>query len=64
MYIVLAKNPRKQWYFKVVASNGKILCHSESYSGKTQARNGARTLVRGSLYKDFRIVEFTEGRER
>lgn len=37
MKIKLVRNKDKQWYFKIVASNGKTLCHSETYSKKSSA---------------------------
>ena len=30
--IQLNKNKAGQWYFKIIASNGRILCHSEAYT--------------------------------
>ena len=34
MKIVVEKNRRGKWYWKIIASNGKILAHSEEYSRK------------------------------
>ena len=28
---------RNQWYFRVLAGNGKVLCHSETYTRKRNA---------------------------
>jgi len=36
MKIVVEKNRRKKWFWKVVSCNGKILAHSEDYSSKTK----------------------------
>jgi uncharacterized protein YegP (UPF0339 family) len=34
MKIVVQKNKRSKWFWKVVASNGRILAHSEDYTRK------------------------------
>ena len=33
------------WYFKIVASNGKILCHSQRYTRKINCYNAAALIV-------------------
>ncbi len=39
-----------QYYFRVVASNGNILCHSESYTTKQNAINGANACVNVAIH--------------
>lgn len=44
----------KKWYFRFIASNGRILCHSEQYESKRGARKGLCSLinaVRNNLIK-------------
>lgn len=39
------KNEDGQWWWRVRASNGKILCHSEQYSGYGKAAHGAQVAL-------------------
>lgn len=34
-----------EWYFKIVARNGRTLAHSEGYRNKTDARHAAQTII-------------------
>ena len=43
MKIVILKK-RNQWYWKLVARNGKILAHSETYSSQRKAIKTATKL--------------------
>ena len=52
MKIVVLKK-RNQWYWKLVAKNGKTLAHSETYSSKAKARQSARSVVRQT---EMRVV--------
>ena len=36
MIIQMLKNKQGKWLFHIKAENGKILCHSESYSSKAK----------------------------
>lgn len=56
----LLKNKRNQWYFRFVASNGKILCHSESYSSRTMARRGMMSLINALESQNNRVEETEE----
>lgn len=49
MNIEILKSKDNQWYFRCVAKNGKILCHSETYHRLSDAKKGAESLVRGIL---------------
>ena len=40
------------WYFRVVASNGKILCHSQSYRSKAACRRGLEAVRSARAPKD------------
>ena len=40
--IRIAKN-RVQWYWVLIAKNGKVLCTSEMYNSKQSARTGIRS---------------------
>jgi len=43
--VVFEKNKKNKWYFKYVAMNGRILCHSEAYSSWTKAHRGFEATV-------------------
>ena len=43
-----------QWYFKIIARNGRTLCHSESYKKLRSAIHAARVIREAKLYN---IVE-------
>ena len=45
MKFEICKDKKGQWFFRIRADNGKILCHSEAYSSKRNAVNAA-VLVR------------------
>lgn len=36
---------RTEWFFRIVASNGKTLCHSETYRTKRACLNGIRAAM-------------------
>lgn len=38
--------PRKKWYFRIVAVNGRILCHGENYSSKTACMKTATLMAK------------------
>lgn len=40
--IVKLSKTKGQWYWKMVARNGKVLCHSEKYHNKKDAIKAAR----------------------
>lgn len=35
-----------QWYFSVIARNGRTLAHSETYWNKSDAKSAAQTIIR------------------
>lgn len=49
MKIEILKAVNGQWYFRVVAVNGKILCHSETYKQRKSAIKGAEAIIQGIL---------------
>ncbi|WP_435008017.1 YegP family protein [Tundrisphaera lichenicola] len=44
MKFEIEKTANGEWYFRIVAKNGKTLCHSESYKRKRNARETANLL--------------------
>ena len=54
MKIVILKL-RRQWYWKLIASNGRILAHSETYSRKSKAVKTANRM-KTLLAKEVKIV--------
>lgn len=61
---VLKVNPDKPgagWYFRVIAHNGCILCHSESYTRRNAAR-GAAEILQAKLPKAE--IELVDGQRR
>lgn len=40
------------WFWRVVAANGEVLCHSQVYTRKRDAKRGAKTLL-----ETVRLVE-------
>ena len=51
--IFVKKNKKGKYFFAVVARNGRILCHSESYSSRSKAVDGAVAVRRISLDADI-----------
>ena len=46
MKIIILKSKRnKQWYFRIVASNGKKVAHSEGYRNKSDCVKTANLLM-------------------
>ena len=45
------KRVGSQWFFHVVASNGCILAHSETYKRKRDCLNGVRAVKRARTIK-------------
>lgn len=57
MRIQIWRNVRiKQWYFRIRAVNGRILCHSEGYNNKTGCLNAVGT-IHGRSRPGTMIVE-------
>ena len=54
MKIIILKK-RDQWYWKLVARNGKILAHSETYSSRRMAIKTAN-LLSSKLASPAKIV--------
>lgn len=49
MKIEILKAVNGQWYFRIVAVNGKIICHSETYKQRQSAIKGAEAIIQGIL---------------
>jgi len=49
MKIEILKAVNGQWYFRIVAANKKILCHSETYKQRQSAIKGAESVIKGIL---------------
>ena len=52
--------PVQSWWWRVVAKNGKILCHSEQYVSKQAARKGLSALAQALTFDSLKIEELTE----
>jgi len=37
-----------QWYFRLIAKNGRIICQSEGYTRKSNALNGIRSVKKNA----------------
>lgn len=46
MKIETLKNKNGKWFWRLVASNGKVLAHSESYSSKRKANQTVAAVKR------------------
>jgi len=55
MYIYIHKSKDKQYYFRIVAGNGQILAHSETYVQKESAKHAVQLIVDGA--KDAEVSE-------
>ena len=56
--IEIAENCRGKFFFRVVAPNGRKLCHSEGYSSKSKCQQGMRAMriaVQNGSYRDLSI---------
>ena len=53
MKFELYKNRKKQWHFRIRADNGKILCHSEAYSSKRNARHAVGLIFKQAWNADI-----------
>ena len=42
------KDKRNQWRWRLVAANGKIVAQSEAYTRPSDARKGARAVIRAA----------------
>lgn len=49
MKIVVQRNKRGKWYWKIVSKNGRILAHSESYSTKKDCLDTAHKVLMASI---------------
>lgn len=45
------------WYWRIVARNGKVLCHSETYTTKRKAMHALDIVTGGAA---LAIVEFVQ----
>jgi uncharacterized protein len=52
---IFKSKKNKQWYFRLVARNGKIVAQSEGYKGKHGAKNGVASIQKGAA--NAKIVE-------
>lgn len=50
MKIILFKDEKEEWRFRIVSRNGKIVAQSESYKKKSGALGGIRSIRTGILY--------------
>ena len=44
------KGKSRQWYFRLKAANGKIICQSEGYTTKQGAVKGCKSVVNTAEY--------------
>ncbi|MGE3479637.1 MAG: DUF1508 domain-containing protein [Dongiaceae bacterium] len=45
------------WYWRAVAKNNRILCHSEKYKTKRAARKTVDAFLEVAFFEDFKIIE-------
>lgn len=50
------RNKRKQWQFRLVAPNGKIICQSEEYTKKQGAVKGINSIKKNALRAEIKFV--------
>jgi uncharacterized protein YegP (UPF0339 family) len=43
---LMVRKGNKGWYWLIIASNGRTLCHSETYTTKRAAKNGLAAVIR------------------
>lgn len=58
MNIFIHKSNDDQYYFNVVAGNGKILAHSETYVQKESAKHAAQLIIDEA--KDASILDLDD----
>jgi len=47
MKIEVLKGKSGKWYWRIVSTkNGKVICHSESYSSRTKASQTVRSMLK------------------
>ena len=56
MVKIQIKRVKTGWYFRVVARNGRIVCHSEVYTRKDNCYKGL-DVIRGLTPRNYRIEE-------
>jgi len=56
MVKIQIRRVRKGWYFRIVARNGRIVCHSEVYTRKDNCYKGV-DVIRGLRSDNYRIEE-------
>lgn len=53
MKIEIRKSKSNRWYFRFVARNGRILCHSDTYHRLSDAKKGVASVVNGFRGRDI-----------
>ena len=46
MKIQIKQNTKKQWWFRIVARNGKVLCSSETYHNKKDCLRTVERMIK------------------
>ena len=46
MYIEITQNVNGCWYWRLMATNGQILAHSESYSSKAKCKQTTKSVAK------------------
>ena len=49
---------RKQWFFRIVSSNGNILCHSESYYNLEDVYSAIELIKNGAESAEITLKEY------
>jgi len=55
MKFEVLKAAKNEWYFRIVAGNGKVLAHSETYTRKRNAVDAVAIIKAGAMWA--RVVE-------
>lgn len=46
---------KQGYYFKIIAKNGKILCHSEQYQRITGAKTAIKAIIQAVAINDMEV---------
>jgi uncharacterized protein YegP (UPF0339 family) len=55
---------KRQYYFRIAFSNGRILCHSVKYWRKRSCMLAAKVIIARIQSHDFEVVDKTEPKSR
>lgn len=56
MKLEIRKGKSGKWYWRIKATNGRIVCHSETYSSKSKAIQTAKQIVKNEIFVSSQSV--------